>query len=464
MTTSAPPELETADKFYSNGVADHAVLPEPGAVDPQATAAAAAASFDHLVIPVPTEWYTSAPPNRRWLLRDSRRPDEPGVLPLGKVGGIIAAGGIGKTMLMVDLILAEATGTRWLQTFSCPEQGRVLALVGEEDAEEMWRRIFNVARGRLTPPPGELDLDLTAPIAEVPSRFPAEGDVSVAPLAGVPCALLERDATGNTSETTFLHWLRDYVVRTGPWKLIILDPLSRFGGPDVERDNAIGTRFIQALESLATLTGATVLFTHHTTKAHGAESGRGGRGSSSIYDGCRWEVSLEATKVPLDDPEMRERLGDLVTLTFTKSNYSRKAEPLALRRDDGGPLVPLEASEHETVQKASDTKAVRAEQRKAEKAERDAEKAASDVARKADRETAKAAQYAAEEAMLITILREQPGALADELRTEMRGRLDSCASGRTDAAIVRLRTRGVLRTEARPKNGKAHFLAEERQS
>ncbi len=236
------------------------------------------------------------------------------------------------------------------------------------------------------------------------------------PLAGVPCALLERDAGGNTSETAFLHWLREYVVRTGPWRLIAFDPLSRFGGPDVEKDNAQGTRFIQALESMATLTGATVLFTHHTTKAPAGESGRGGRGSSSIFDGCRWEATLEPQKATLDDPDARDRLGETRRLRASlKSNYSRKAEPLVLRREDGGPLVPLDDGERETARKALDIKTTKAESKRPEREQREAEKAARDAAKKAEKTTQAAAETAArhsqEEATLAVILRGHAGAL-----------------------------------------------------
>jgi RecA-family ATPase len=462
MTDATPPDFEPAEKFYTNGAGDQA--PPPRAPPSGTAQAATPPTFDHLVTPVPAEWYTNPPPNRTWLLRDSRRPSEPGVLPLGKVGGFIAAGGVGKTMALIDLIIAVATGTPWLRIFSCPSPGRVLGLMGEEDKGEIHRRSFRVAQGRPRPEPGDIDPDFMAPAPEPPPTYPAAGDVVVLPLAGIPCALLERNASGNTSETTFLHWLYEFAVRAGPWRLIVLDPLSRFGGPDVEKDNAQGTRFIQVLEALATLTGATVIFSHHTTKAPGADSGRGGRGASSIFDGCRWEAMLEPQKIKLDDEEARERLGEVVVLSFTKSNYSRKAEPLLLRREDGGPLVPLDDVDRETVGKAQDRKAAKAETKKAEREQREAERAARDAAKKVEKATQEAAEttarHAKEEATLVAILREHPGALADELRTEMRARLDACSNGRTDAAIARLRLRGVVRIESRPNNGKAHFLKE----
>jgi RecA-family ATPase len=446
-----------------NGVAGEFKLPaKPPPVGAQQ--AEVLPSFEHLVMPVPVEWYTTAPPNRTWLLRDTRRPSEPGVLPLGKVGSLIAAGGVGKSMALIDLVIAEATGTTWLRTFSCPSRGRVLALMGEEDAEEIHRRTYRVAQGRPNPQAPATHIDFTDPAAESlsgpPPRYPATGEIVVLPLAGIPCALLEREASGNTAETAFFIWLKEYVVRAGPWKLIVLDPLSRFGGPDVEKDNAVATRFVQALELLATLTGATVLYSHHTTKAPASESGRGGRGASALYDGCRWEAMLEPQKVKLDDEDARERLGEVVVLSFTKSNYSRKADPLLLRREDGGPLVPLDQGEQETVGKALDVKATKAEARKAQREQRDAEKAAKKTAKAAQDAATKAACEKSEEDVLVAILKERPGVLTEELRVEMRARRDGCSHGRTDAAVARLRLRGVVRVEGRPNNGKAHFLKE----
>jgi sRNA-binding protein len=172
---------------------------------------------------------------------------------------------------------------------------------------------------------------------------------------------------------------------------------------------------------------------------------------------------LEPQRVKLDDEDTRERLGELVVLSFTKSNYSRKAEPLVLRREDGGPLVPLDDGERETARRAMDTKAAKAEAKRVEREQREAEKAAREAAKKAEKDTREAATKAArdseEEATLTIILREHAGALADELRTEMRARLDGCSHGRTDAAIARLRLRGLVRVESRPNNGKAHFLS-----
>src|SRR6185312_4993998 len=202
-------------------------------------------SIDDLTVPVVREWLTEPPAARAWLLSDKRT--SKGVLPLGKAGQLIAEGGAGKTMALVQLALAVATGADWLGTFSVEKKGRVLLVLGEEDAEEARRRVYNASRG-------------TDPGSVPP------GSIVVVPLAGKPCSMLEHDEHSNPTETRFLHGLREYI-KAGTWSLIIIDPLSRFAGLDAEKDNAEATRFVQACESLCTLSGATVLVAHHTDKA-----------------------------------------------------------------------------------------------------------------------------------------------------------------------------------------------------
>ncbi len=240
-------------------------------VDREASAAPGVA------IDVPAAWYSERPPARTWLLRDVRRPDSRGVLPLGKVGQLIAEGGAGKTMALCQLAVAVATGTAWLGAFGVQKPGRVLLALGEEDAEEAQRRLY------------------AARAASPAVRAPEPGAIVVMPLAGVAASMLELDDRGNLVETPWLTEFRSYV-RAGDFRLVVVDPLSRFAGPTAEKDNAAGTRFVQALESLVSPT-STVLNGHHTNKgargANGKVDGTSGRGSTSLYDGARWQCVLE---------------------------------------------------------------------------------------------------------------------------------------------------------------------------
>jgi hypothetical protein len=290
-------------------------------------------------IRVPAGWFNEAPPRRRYLLRDARVDGNRGVLPMGKVGAVVAEGGTGKTMINVQLAVAVSTGTPWLGAITVdPEAvGRVLLVLGEEDEEEAHRRLYNAGKSAQVVPPS--------------------GAIDVLPLAGIPSAFLQRVEHGALAETAFLGWLRTYVKEHGPFSLIVLDPLSRFAGPDAETENASGTRFVQACESLA---GAdtTVLVAHHSNKmARGAGKVVGtdaARGSSSLTDGFRWVATMGAEDAKVDDPVARSRLGKTVRLRFTKSNYSVRGDDIELRHQDehGGALVPLDDMDVATLERA----------------------------------------------------------------------------------------------------------------
>ena len=203
--------MSTAEDFYANAqAANDKTEPSP---------------WESRIKVVPQEWYTTAPKPREWLLKDARTEAKEGVLPLGKVGLLAAEGGAGKTMAVVQLARAVATRTRWLNTFDVPEAGKVLLILGEEDAEEIHRRIYRASH-----------LD---------GAVPPEGSIVTLALAGITCPMIEDGDDG-----AFLVWLREYVKQTGPYALVVADPISRFYGKDAEKDNAAGTRFCQALESL----------------------------------------------------------------------------------------------------------------------------------------------------------------------------------------------------------------------
>jgi hypothetical protein len=296
--------------------------------DPEKFAEAMAAAFVEASKPPPEllddvwktlgEWgsLTNEPPPRKWLLQ---RPDDEtdgerqvGVLPLGKVGMLVSAGGVGKTMALVELALSVATGRKWLDFFAVANSGRVLLALGEEDAEEIGRRVFQAARAmRLTDQQMEL----------------AASNIVAMPLTGRPVALVDGDGATSTASAMLAALRKRLDATPGAWRLLILDPLSRFAGTDTEKDNSAATRFVEVAESLVRSPGApTVLVAHHTNKTsrtdeHSKASAAHARGASGLIDGVRWVCNLE----PLTD--------DSVNLEVTKSNYSPRGQSITLVRD-----------------------------------------------------------------------------------------------------------------------------------
>jgi hypothetical protein len=271
------------------------------------------------------------PPDREWLIDQ--------VLPLGKVGILAAGGGVGKTRALVELALSVATGSTWYG-FGTRNEGRVLLALGEEDAAEAHRRIYFAARDRNFTP---------AERAALPGR------ITVLPLAGVPASFVE-SRNGAFVETDALQAFRSLLDDgMGGWSLIVLDPLSRFAGGDTETDNHAATRFVQAVESLATATGATVLMAHHTTKTSRTEGKTGAtgiRGASAIHDGVRWAATLD----PIAET-------DVVLLDFVKSNYSKRPGLVPLLMGEHGVLRRIAPDEYARILADRDK---RAEERKAQ--------------------------------------------------------------------------------------------------
>lgn len=298
-------------------------------------------------------WFATPPPRRQWLLERRRRDYNDvgerteGVLPLGKVAMLAAGGGMGKTMALVQLALAVATGREWLDTFATPNPGPVLIALGEEDEDEFRKRLFDAAQVmRLTDEQAELAADRIVIIA----------------LSGTPVALTESDGRGNVKETPFLAELRSQLETGKDWRLVILDPLSRFAGNDTEKDNAVATRFIQAVETLLSAPGGpTVLLAHHTTKtsrtSDSSSDATAARGASGLTDGVRWVANLDQLK---DDSE-------LVELKVTKSNYSRKGDPVVLVREWGGALRAERRDEQERRRARAETHGASARRANAKK-------------------------------------------------------------------------------------------------
>ena len=287
---------------------------------------------------ISTNWLDNEPPKREWLLTRPESKDskvDVGFFPCGKVGILAAAGGTGKTMALIQLAIAVATGTQWLGHYSTPKSGRVLLALGEEDAEEMQRRLFQAVKA--------LNVSTSA-------RAHVMANIDVLPLAGESVAFVSKDArSGEVLELPAIEQLREQLrahVNDGqghePWRLIILDPLSRFAGPDSETDNSAATRFVQSVESLTKAPGnPAVLLAHHTPKsARGKDTDSLDatvvRGSSALVDGVRWAATL------LADSSSDSDATRTATLHLAKSNYTAPAPKHQVKRGDYGVLLPLD--------------------------------------------------------------------------------------------------------------------------
>jgi hypothetical protein len=269
---------------------------------------------------MPADFLERQPKPRRWLLS---WPNGDGFLPLERCGLLASEGGVGKTLALLQLAVCVITGRRFLDAFDVAADargGRVLMALAEEDADEVERRLHSVARAL------ELDADERQLVRE---------RLVVLPLAGNSVALL--DERGNDSnEAATLRRLLVTNGGTDGWRLVALDPLSRFAGLSTDKDNAAATRVVQAFESLVDVPGRpTVLVAAHSSKAARTEGRVDVRGASGLPDGFRWVSTLAHHEVP-----------GAVQFRQTKSNYSKPMpDPLVLQRTELGAWRMVGATE-----------------------------------------------------------------------------------------------------------------------
>jgi len=229
------------------------------------------------------------------------------------VGVLTAAGGTGKTFLLLTLALTGAAGGNF-GPIKALSKLKTLVIVGEDPQDELVRRAWDICKGQF------------------PANFHA---VSVYGEIG-PLLRIEH---GSPIVTDSYQWLKSTLEKHPGLNLLILDPKSRFYGLD-ENSNEHATIFIQCLEALAKRYGLTILFSHHTGKENSSKLEQNmSRGASALVDGCRWQAGLVRM-----DPKTADRLGvdkprDYVLFDTPKSNYSPDLPgELIFKRGENGVL------------------------------------------------------------------------------------------------------------------------------
>lgn len=267
------------------------------------------------------------PPERVWILPD--------FLPLGVVGGIGAAGGVGKSTAALQLACAVAGG-RDFWGLGMDSAGGVLVLSAEDDREEIHRRLHRVLRS------WEHDQDARPYVEQL------RGCLYVADRVGED-NLLTHVVDRTIVRTHMAERIAATANQITDVRLIIVDPLARFrgGGANGEEE---ATRFVEAMEVIRRETDATVLAPAHLNKASiraGDTSQSGFRGSSALVDSMRWAAMM----VPMSEADAKARAVSAedaqrwVQFSVPKNNYAPPIAPLWLWRGDDGVLAPDEPPE-----------------------------------------------------------------------------------------------------------------------
>jgi RecA-family ATPase len=248
----------------------------------------------------PTRWEGEPIPPRRWHVAD--------LIPARTVTKLSGAGGEGKSLLALQLLVSSALGMRWLGR-DVPH-GRALYLSAEDEADEVQRRMADIVR-------------------EYGVRFRDLKDLRIAPLAGLDAVLAAPAARGTQIVATPLWTALEEAVGAFRPSIIVIDTLAdAFAGDEINRAQA--RQFIGLLRGLAIRFDMVVMLLAHPSLT-GIASRKGSSGSTGWDNSVRSALYLtpaEAQDGEASDPDLR-------ILKTVKSNYARTGSQIAMRWRQG---------------------------------------------------------------------------------------------------------------------------------
>ena len=256
------------------------------------------------------EWADREVPDRHFLV--------PGLIPDCCVTALYGDGGSGKTLLALQLMVCMASrGSRpWLGERVAGWKS--VGLFSEDDEHEVIRRLQRICAAE------DLNFASVAPM------------ISALPGVGMETVVAGFGDTGELIITPLMFALIERVKAEGAHLLVIDYAASVFGGNEIDRWQV--SEFMRRLNAIARENQIAILLLGHPSQS-GMAGGRGTSGSTAWRNQSRSFLHLTVDDTQ-DDPDGRR----LLTLTHSKSNYSRAGRVFRLA-SDGARFDVLETSD-----------------------------------------------------------------------------------------------------------------------
>ena len=261
------------------------------------------------------------PPPRKWLVE--------GLIPASQVTMLGGDGGVGKSLLALQLAIATACNDDWIGLR--PEPGKTVYISAEDDRDEIHRRVSDIS--------AQQGIDM--------------GDLSnliLRSLAGEDALLAVADSRQGTLQTTPLLAELDATLGDCGASLLVLDTLADFHSGQ-ENDRATARQFIGILRGLALRHSCTILLLAHPSLT-GISSGSGLSGSPAWSNSVRSRLYIERVTEDGYEPDPDQR-----KLSTKKSNYGKTGNEIFVRWVNGA-FVP-EADKSPLDHNAASMKACR---------------------------------------------------------------------------------------------------------
>jgi RecA-family ATPase len=236
-------------------------------------------------------------PERQWLVADW--------IPSSQVTLLSGDGGIGKSLLAMQLQIAAAAARPWLGLPVMP--CRSIGFYAEDDGGELHRRLVALA--------DLMQVDIAA-LDRMAWRSTVSDDSE----------LIEPDERGTVRPTDYYRRVEQQALDFGA-RSVVLDAVTNFYGADEVRRRQVNS-FIRLLRELAIKIDGAVLLLAHPSLA-GLNNGSGLSGSTHWNNAVRSRLYFTRTTSEDADPDERE-------LTKLKANYSSTGDILRLRWQRGG--------------------------------------------------------------------------------------------------------------------------------
>jgi RecA-family ATPase len=216
-------------------------------------------------------------------------------------------GGVGKSIIGIQLAVATVTGREWLGM--APARGPVVLLSAEEDRKELNRRVESVA-------------------ANYGVGLEELSDFHLIPLAGLDAVLAAPMKPGVMTPTAVWRGLVAIVERIKPC-LVIIDTLADcYAGNENARPEV--RQFVGLLRGMAIEQGLALVLLAHPSLS-GIASGSGSSGSTAWSNSVRSRLYLDKVK----DVDGADVETDLRILSTKKLNYGPDTLKLQLRWSEG---------------------------------------------------------------------------------------------------------------------------------
>jgi RecA-family ATPase len=245
-------------------------------------------------------WHTVPVPERQWVVRNR--------VPLGAVTLLSGEGGVGKTILALQLAVAAALGRDWLHAL--PEPGPVLVVCCEDDGDELHRRLDRI----VTHYGGSFE-----ELAK---------DLHILSLAGQDAVLAAPNAKGLIEPTKLFVRVSKAARDLQPRLIVIDNSADVYAGN--ENSRAEVRQFITLLRGMAISANAGLLLTSHPSLT-GISTGTGLSGSTAWNASVRSRLYFKRAVTEKDE----EPDPDLRVLEIMKANYGPVGETVAVRWKDG---------------------------------------------------------------------------------------------------------------------------------